>query len=132
MGFWMLTFTENCDVVLQWVHWPSASISMPIRNQVVSYSIEPGSEGNTFVLEGLDMLERTLKHSGRQILRILMVSCPIVNITIYPPDMPFVKFAECFGFTFCSSNKLHLIYSGISQLDVSRMNLDIKVNTKNL
>jgi hypothetical protein len=127
----MLAPAENGDIVFQWKHWPSASITVPIRNQIVRDSIQPGSEWDTFVLIGLDMIERTLEHPGSEIFCILMISGPIIDITVDTPDMTFIKLTKSFRFAFCPSDKLHLIKSGIGQITTSREDLDIGFNTKN-
>ena len=70
---------------------PPAAVSVPVRDQVVSDTIQPGRERDTAVRVIVYVIHRPLKDAGSQVLRIVCVPGPIVNIVEDAVDITFVE-----------------------------------------
>jgi hypothetical protein len=87
---------------------PAAPVAVPVRHQVVRDAVQPGRKRRSPLHVAGDVVHSLVKDLGRQILCIMMVPGPIVDIVIDFVNVPFVQETEG-------------LWIGFGQFDQSRL-----------
>jgi len=84
---------------------PAASVAMPVSNQIMCNAIQPGREGDAAICIVVNVIHRSLKHAGSQILCIMEVSRSVVNIVEDAIYVTSVELTECIPVTLRSAGE---------------------------
>src|SRR6266498_2275273 len=70
---------------------PATSIPVPVGNQIMSNTIQPGRERDAAIRIILDVIHCPLKNAGSKILRVVEVPRSIVNVVEDAVYITFIK-----------------------------------------
>jgi len=84
---------------------PSASVAVPVGNQIMGNAVQPGREGDAAICIVVNVIHRSLKHAGSQILCIMEVSRSVVNIVEDAIYVTSVELTECIPVTLRSAGE---------------------------
>ena len=90
-GFGMAGIKVEIGHIVQMNFLLSTVVPMPVRYQIVGDPVEPCRKRQAPILVISDMMHSSQKYPGGQILSVVMVTGPIVNVGIDPPDIPLIK-----------------------------------------
>ena len=84
----------------------AAAVTVPIGDQVVRDAVQPGRKRQSSVLVPVKVSEGAVERPGGQILGVVVVSCPVIDVAIDLVYVPFIERPKRFRVALGTRNQL--------------------------